>query len=101
MDRMLRRKLKRLAEEKYISEKQVVLDMLARLDQFTDLSPEAKAERLALCENDFWEFCRFYLAHYFSAKTQAEFHPDIVKLMLAIELIVAIAAPRGFSKSTI
>src|SRR5690349_5926699 len=101
MDRMLRRKLKRLAESKYLEEKQVVLDMLSKLDQFTDLSPEARAERLAACENNFWEFCRFYLGHYFTAKTQAEFHEEIVSLMQQKECIVGIAAPRGFSKSTI
>jgi hypothetical protein len=98
---MLPKKTRRLSEEAYFEERRKVLELLAGLDQFSDLSPEAKLARYTECKDDFWAFCHYYIAHYFTSTTQAEFHDDIVKKMLALELLNAIAAPRGFSKSTI
>lgn len=91
----------RIPEALYQEEKRKVLDLLARLQSFEETTPEATQRRVAECENNIWQFAHFYLEHYFTTETQAEFHGDWVKLALAIELLIAIAAPRGFSKSTI
>lgn len=51
-------------------------------------------------EKNFWYFFRNYLAHYAHQKSP-QFHKEIIKLLEEKHPYVAIAAPRGFSKSTL
>jgi len=75
---------------------------------FRDRSAKARQERRARAGRDFFFFCATYLPHYFTAEP-ADFHRELVELIdwrpdpSAGEAVtpVAVAAPRGFAKSTI
>lgn len=70
---------------------------------YKDLSPlglKGKEKRTEKAKNDFWFFVQHYLPHYFS-NTPAEFHKCIINKIQSDAPNVAIAAPRGFAKSTI
>lgn len=92
----LRRKI---TEKRYAKEKDRVLQKLAALTLFEQSTD--KGQRTQRAANDFWYFCKEYLPHYFSSATQAEFHPQISDAAEVTNKVVAIAAPRGYSKSTI
>ena len=49
---------------------------------------------------DFWEFTTRYLPHYFT-EPSPEFHKEIIALLEQGAPCTAIAAPRGFAKSTL
>lgn len=89
---------RRFTEKDFQREK---LKVLKTLDEVTLFDDNDDAARMARCENDFWEFSHTYLPHYFSAIKQAEWHPEMVDALQIREEVIDIAAPRGFSKSTI
>jgi len=64
----------------------------------------AKAERLARAKADPFYFCQNYLPHYFS-QPFAAFHHELIELIAprhaAAVTPVAVAAPRGFAKTTV
>lgn len=94
----LRRVRKQFTDRDYEREKLSVLKKLDRVTLFDDNDED----RVAKCGEDFWLFCHTYLPHYFSTVSQAEWHPEMVDTILNTrERVVVIAAPRGFSKSTI
>ncbi|SFB75302.1 hypothetical protein SAMN02745150_00619 [Brevinema andersonii] len=51
-------------------------------------------------EKNFWYFFRNYLTHYAHQKSP-QFHKEIINLLEEKHPYIAIAAPRGFSKSTL
>jgi hypothetical protein len=90
---------KKFNERDYEKEKIKVLKLLEEVTLFDDAS---ETERIERCRDDFWAFAHTYLPHYFTTKTQAEWHPTMVDTIVANpEKVIVIAAPRGFSKSTI
>ncbi len=92
---------RRFTERDFQREKLKVLKMLEEVTLFEDTVLD-RTERVSKAENDFWFFCHAYFPHYFTTQTQAEFHPEMVETVTTTrEQVVAIAAPRGFSKSTI
>lgn len=89
----------RYGEKDYQREKLKVLKLLEEVTLFDDSDD---ARRLAECEADFWQFAHAYLPHYFSAPKQAEWHGELVDTLNTVRNRVAtVAAPRGYSKSTI
>jgi predicted phage terminase large subunit-like protein len=74
---------------------------------FKDRSSEAKKKRLARAAEDFAFFCQTYLPHYFRSApapfhgellTMIDWRPDPAQGQAVVP--VAVAAPRGFAKST-
>jgi hypothetical protein len=92
---------KQRRERKFTKEKQQTLKKIASLSNFVEHSKLERSERLRLCENDFWQFCRTYLPMYFSVNKQALWHSEMVESLQLDDETTVIAAPRGFSKSTI
>ena len=62
----------------------VIRQSLERLTLFDgDLD---ERDRIAGAFEDFWFFCHQYLPHYFSTKTQAEFHEELKALAMTEEV---------------
>lgn len=64
------------------------------------LGERGKNERRARALKDFWFFFESYLPHYALEKTP-NFHREIIGMLESGEKFTAIAAPRGFAKSTL
>lgn len=66
-------------------------------------TPAARKARIERCRDDFFEFGRTYLPHYFK-QAPAAFHYELVEMISRRGggvTPVAVAAPRGFAKSTL
>lgn len=103
LQRLVRRKAKkksRFNEQDYQREKQLRLQQLQGLSMFVDMTDHGKQDRIDRCENDIWEFARTYFPHYFVTETQADWHKTLHEASELKETLVAMAAPRGFAKST-
>jgi hypothetical protein len=90
-----------LLKRRFEKERGLVLKKISQLHNFGDHSPAEREARVAACEHDFWLFCRTYLAPYFNTKTQALWHDEMISSLMIPDETTAIAAPRGFAKSTI
>ena len=89
---------KKISQQSYKKSISEVQDIL-----YKDLSPlgiEGRSARRKQAIGDFWFFVTHYLPHYFS-DTQPKFHKDIIEKICSENLNIAIAAPRGFAKSTL
>ncbi len=94
-----RRKRKQFSDQAWAREMAVIRQALDRLTLFDDAM--SSAERIAQCSTDFFLFCRTYFPHYFTTKTQAEFHAELIALVQTEEVPGVAAEPRGFAKSTL
>lgn len=74
--------------------------MKAEAQPFPDDTPEKKKERIDRACMDKFFFFSTYLPHYFDTPA-APFHHEMVDLLDTIGTPVAVAAPRGFAKSTL
>jgi hypothetical protein len=90
-------------EVRFRKEKKRILAKLKMLRAFGDTSDAAKRERIERCrgKENLLEFGKTYLPHYFTTKTQAEWHDEYIKSFTIEEQVVTIIAPRGEAKSTI
>ena len=80
--------------------RQILEKMRLHAAPFKDDTPEEREKRLKKARADRNYFNRAYLAHYFDADSPP-FHDELRALMQIEKMPVAVAAPRGFAKSTI
>ncbi|MGL4560823.1 MAG: hypothetical protein ACRCV0_00855 [Brevinema sp.] len=73
--------------------------ILALFDRST-ISQSTQQKIRKKSENDFFFFFKTYLSHYASQRF-ADFQKEIINLITSSTKFIAIAAPRGFSKSTL
>lgn len=93
--------MKKLSKQQYKQEVNEILEMMkAEAQPFPDDTSEKKKERISHAARDKFFFFQTYLPHYFSSPS-APFHHELVELLDTVGTPVAVAAPRGFAKSTI
>lgn len=90
------RKTTRNEYKKSISD---VLDLFET--EVQPLGSKGKQERIERSRRDFWYFFKHYLPHYIEDRRSPEFHKEIIELLEGESSRLAVAAPRGFAKSTI
>ena len=93
--------MKKITTAQYKQQVEEILGkMKAEARPFEDDTPEAQSARIERAKEDKFFFFKTYLPHYFSSPS-APFHYELVDLLDTIGTPVAVAAPRGFAKSTI
>ena len=93
--------MKKLTSSQYKREVSEILGrMKAEAQPFPDDTPEKKKERIDRASTDKFFFFETYLPHYFDTPP-APFHHEMVDLLDTVGTPVAVAAPRGFAKSTL
>ncbi len=80
--------------------KNEILELLDEVSVFKENSEEVKIKRKEKALKDFHYFFNTYFPHYCEEKTP-KFHRDLIKELAKKQEIIPIAAPRGFSKSTV
>ncbi|MGL5722504.1 MAG: hypothetical protein ACRCY4_08905, partial [Brevinema sp.] len=83
-----------LSREQFIKKMGVLSAKMQAVGASTGVSPPLDTQ------GDFWEFAKKYLPHYFT-EASPDFHKEIIELLERSQACTAIAAPRGFAKSTL
>ena len=88
------------SKAQYRKLKDEILELLDEVQVFEDNSIKAKNERIKNAKKDFFYFFNTYFPHYVEEETP-DFHRELIKEVEKEQQIIPVAAPRGFSKSTI